>query len=112
MSHIVILGAGASRAAFPHGDKEGRRLPVMADLVEILDLGPLLSRNHVTSEEAQNFESVFADLYEKDPEAPLLLEIESRLRDYFCALTLPETATLYDRLILSLQPRDIIATFN
>ena len=29
--HLVVLGAGASRAAFPDGDKNGKRLPLMAD---------------------------------------------------------------------------------
>jgi hypothetical protein len=28
-SHVVILGAGASYAAFPDGDKNGRKLPLM-----------------------------------------------------------------------------------
>src|SRR5579859_4661418 len=36
--HVVILGAGASRAAFPDGDAKKRRLPLMADLIECLGL--------------------------------------------------------------------------
>ena len=32
MHHTVVLGAGASRAAFPDGDKNGKKLPVMAGL--------------------------------------------------------------------------------
>lgn len=35
--HVVILGAGASRAAFPYGNAKGRRLPVMADLADCVD---------------------------------------------------------------------------
>ena len=31
--HVVILGAGASLAAFPDGDKNGRKLPLMNDIV-------------------------------------------------------------------------------
>jgi hypothetical protein len=33
---VVILGAGASIAACPSGDANGRRLPVMIDFVEKL----------------------------------------------------------------------------
>ena len=32
--HLVILGAGASYAAFPNGDKNGRKLPLMNNIVE------------------------------------------------------------------------------
>jgi hypothetical protein len=41
-SHLVVLGAGASRAAFPKGDQNGKKLPLMADLVEVLQLEGLL----------------------------------------------------------------------
>jgi hypothetical protein len=36
--HVYILGAGASYAAFPRGEKTGRKLPLMNNLVEILQL--------------------------------------------------------------------------
>jgi hypothetical protein len=40
--HLVILGAGASLAAFPNGDRYGRQLPLMHDLISKLGLeGPL-----------------------------------------------------------------------
>jgi len=110
MSHVVILGAGASRAAFPTGDPNGNRLPVMADMVEVLHLGPLLSQYGPIT--VDNFELFFAELAAKDPECLLLREIEGRVREYFSSLRLPNTATIYDRLVLALQPRDIIATFN
>ena len=32
--HVVILGAGASYAAFPNGDMHGRKLPLMNNFVE------------------------------------------------------------------------------
>ena len=32
--HVVILGAGASLAAFPNGDANGIRLPLMLDFIE------------------------------------------------------------------------------
>jgi len=42
--HVLILGAGASIAALPNGDKHGRWLPSMDNFVEILDLSGLLSK--------------------------------------------------------------------
>ena len=40
--HVVILGAGASLAAFRNGDRNGNTLPLMDDLIDVLDLRPLL----------------------------------------------------------------------
>jgi hypothetical protein len=40
--HVVILGAGASLAAFPNGDKHGRKLPLMWNIVDVVGLSPLL----------------------------------------------------------------------
>lgn len=111
MSHVVILGAGASRAAFPDGDRTGRKLPVMADLAELLDLAPLI-RRHGFSDAVADFETLFSSLYECDPHSALVAQSEDRIREYFSALELPDTCTIYDRLVLALQPRDVIATFN
>ena len=37
--HVVLLGAGASYAAFPNGDKNGRKLPLLKDFVQVIGLG-------------------------------------------------------------------------
>ncbi len=42
--HVVLLGAGASRAAFPTGDVSGKRLPVMDDLVQTIGIAPLFEK--------------------------------------------------------------------
>ena len=42
--HVVLLGAGASRAAFPNGDRSGRRIPLMNDLVKVVGLSPLIKQ--------------------------------------------------------------------
>ena len=34
--HVVLLGAGASKAAMPNGDKNGRAIPLMDELPKIL----------------------------------------------------------------------------
>ena len=43
--HVVILGAGASRAACPDGDKNGEILPLMDDFIEVLELDNLKELN-------------------------------------------------------------------
>lgn len=109
--HIVILGAGASVAAFPSGDVNGRKLPTMDNLVEILDLERLLKRGGVEYKSI-NFEDIYSRLYESNPNLPLLKEIEEVVYNYFESLQLPDVPTLYDHLLLSLRPKDIVATFN
>ena len=57
--HVVVVGAGGSRAACANGDKNGRRLPVMADLSDIVGLGPLLENAGFAAETALNFEALY-----------------------------------------------------
>ncbi len=104
--HIVILGAGASVSAFPHGDINGKRLPTMDSLIDMLDLEPVLKRGGVT-DTRRNFESIYSELYEVGPELPILREIgrlfdvisHSRDRAIFmlmlrCGLRVKEVADL------------------
>jgi hypothetical protein len=51
-------------------------------------------------------------LYEKDPRAPFLKKIEEIIYTYFDSLKLPKLPTIYDHLLISLRPKDIVATFN
>jgi len=109
--HVVILGAGASVAAFPDGDANGAILPTMDNLIEVLGLEPLLERAGVRDQH-RNFETVYSELYEYDSGSPFLKEIEGAVYDYFKNLKLPEGPTLYDYLLMSLRPKDLVATFN
>lgn len=104
--HVVVLGAGASRAAFPNGDGNGKRLPIMNDLVETLELSDMLEDNGINPK--QNFELLYSNLTDEI----LLSNLESKISDYFSALYLPNIATDYDRLVLSLREKDAIFTFN
>lgn len=109
--HVVILGAGASRAAFPNGDKQGRKLPILNELIEVVGLeGELKSLGIKTS--VQDFEATYDQLSRTMPKAAGLRQIREKTYAYFASLELPYELTLYDRLILSLRPKDIIATFN
>ncbi|MBI1898622.1 MAG: hypothetical protein HYS04_19125 [Acidobacteria bacterium] len=109
--HIVIVGAGGSRAACPTGDKNGRHLPVMADLVDTVGLRPLIENAGVQSH-TDDFEALYNDLATSGKHDNLMADIESIIRDYFQQLRIPDTATVYDYLLLSLRPKDLVATFN
>ena len=110
--HIVLLGAGASRAAFPMGDGGGRRLPVMNDLIEVVGLDPLLPKSSVDASSASNFELIYSKLLGNPSNHKKVQAIEHCIDTYFMALSLPPRATIYDRLVLSLRPKDAIFTFN
>lgn len=105
--HVVILGAGASRAACPRGDATGKPLPVMNDFVELLDLAqdfPQLV--------GRNFEEVYSELALDPNLADVCRRLETRVHEYFSSLELPQQPNIYDHLVLSLRPKDVIATFN
>ena len=109
--HIVLLGAGASKAAFPNGDANGYALPLMNDLVKVLELESILARNEVTCA-GKNFERIFSELQFSGLKPDLVQIIEEKISNYFKKLSLPNCPTIYDHLVLSLRPKDLIATFN
>ena len=84
--HVVLLGAGASRAACANGDKNGKTLPLMHDFIDVVGLNPLLGSLNLNTN--QNFEDVFSDLYEKG-ETDKIVQIETLVEDYFDHLELP-----------------------
>jgi hypothetical protein len=90
--------------------QNGKRVPVMNELVECLELGNLLRANGFTVD--KDFESLYDELETTGRCSSLKAEIESRVRSYFESLVLPPTPTLYDLLLLSLRENDLIATFN
>ncbi len=109
--HVVILGAGASRQSCPDVDGCGRALPIMRDLVNVVGLGPILAKYRVDSDD-EDFEKIYSRLAEQSQFNDCREALEKRVRDYFSALRLPDHPTIYDHLVLSLRPRDVIATFN
>lgn len=108
--HVVILGAGASLAAFPTGDARGRRLPLMNNVVDVLGLRSLVE--DAGHDASQNFESLYSTLFDADSNSELLKTIETAVVNYFRSLVLPSHPTLYDILLLSLREKDVILTFN
>lgn len=109
--HLVILGAGASLAAFPAGDSNGKRLPLMKTFVDVVGLTDMLKAAGV-SEPYDDFEAIYSDIAVDPNHQALKEEIEGHVVSYFSSLELPDEPTLYDHLVLSLRPKDVIATFN
>ena len=109
--HVVLLGAGASRAALPNGDANGKLLPLMNDLIDLLDLQGLLEKTDIRYSD-RNFEDVYAEIYSNESLTMIRHELEIRIYEYCDSLSLPSEATIYDYLVLSLRKKDLIATFN
>jgi|SRR5690554_4033165 len=110
--HVVILGAGASIAStFRNPEMNGKQLPSMDNFIEVVGLQDVVSAVPEKLR-AKNFEQLYSNLHEDNPESDEIKEIESRVQEYFGDMRLPEEPTIYDHLVLSLRPRDLIATFN
>ncbi|MFV0376337.1 MAG: hypothetical protein ACK5JD_03440 [Mangrovibacterium sp.] len=109
--HVVILGAGASLAAQPNGDKYGRKLPTLKNIVEITGIESNL-KNLGVNLPVDDFEDVFDTLQKEQSENPNFIEIKEIIYDYFSNIMIPDELTLYDKLVLSLRETDLIATFN
>ncbi len=60
----------------------------------------------------KEFEEVYSLLSQDAKYSAVLRELEKAVFDYFSALHLPRTPTIYDVLLLSLRQKDVIATFN
>jgi hypothetical protein len=109
--HVVLLGAGASRAAFLKGDRNGRILPLMNELPDVLGVNwnKLVTTSRVPE---GDFESQYSWLKSQVKYAEELATVELRIKQYFEAMELPDHPTIYDYLVLGLRSSDVIGTFN
>ena len=78
----------------------------MNDLVETLQLTALL--NHAGINSAQNFRTIYFNIKDET----LRNTQKKEINKYFSALSLPESATNYETLLLLLREKDAIFTFN
>jgi hypothetical protein len=109
---VVVLGAGASIAStIRNPELSGKQLPSMDNFIEVVGLQDIVDSID-ESLKAQNFEILYSNLHENNPDSDEINEIEKRVIDYFKDMKLPDEPTIYDYLVLSLRPRDLIATFN
>jgi hypothetical protein len=74
-------------------------------------LGPILHKSGISGN-FSDFESVYDDVASSGKYPKIVKEIKNRVYEYFSHFSLPEEATLYDYLVLSLRKKDLIATFN
>lgn len=109
--HLVILGAGATMATIPNGDKNGRKSAVMDNFIEELGLQSIIQNICLTTK-SNNLEDIYSELSEKQEYVQERKELEKAIRNHFESLKLPDSPTIYDLLVLSLRRKDCIASFN
>lgn len=113
--HVVILGAGATVAAIPFGDKNGKVTSCMDGFIDKLGLTKIIEDLSLDCQ-SSNLEDLFSEIDEKSKYDNKYKEVKNTLEkyifDYFASLELPESPTVYDFLLLSLRPKDLIASFN
>jgi hypothetical protein len=110
--HVVILGTGAIIASsYRNSELHGKKLPSMENFIDLVCLNDIVQTlpKHLL---AQNFEELNSKLHKDNPQSDKILEIERKIYDYFKDMQLPNEPTIYDYLVLSLRPKDLIATFN
>ena len=109
--HVVIVGAGASIAACKT-DKNGREVPLLKNIHNILRLTDELEKYNFSNEQMGDFEKLFSDIYGRDEYKDLQEKLEFEVCHYFSDLKIPDEPTLYDYLVLSLTEKDAIISFN
>lgn len=113
--HVVILGAGASCAAIPSGDKYGRKISTMSGFIDKLGLNEIISKVSIYTK-SDNLEDIYMELDERSKNEPdcsaVKNQLEKVIRSYMSEFELPDEPTIYDFLVMSLTSKDLIATFN
>lgn len=113
--HVVILGAGASCAAIPHGDKNGKKISAMNGFIDQLGLRSVLDRVELFTQ-SSNLEDIYMELDQRSHVEPecnkVKLELDRAIRRFMSEFELPDELNIYDFLVLSLTSKDLIATFN
>lgn len=97
--HVVILGAGASCAAIPNGDKHGKKISAMSGFIEKLGLSSVISKVDIRTS-SDNLEDIYMELDERSKADPLCQEVKEELEkiiwEYMSDYQLPDTPTIYD----------------
>ena len=110
--HVVLLGAGASIASnLRNPEPGGKQLPSMENFIEVVGLQDIVESLPVGLRHS-NFEALYSAMHQADPVSAGIQEIQARVRRYFEEMEMPDEPTIYDYLVLSLRPKDLIATFN
>ena len=84
----------------------------MNDLVDIVGLQQEIEDTGESFKNGDNFESIYSrlDSGSEPKHERAKKNIEKKIEEYFSALHLPDHATIYDHLLLSLQGGDAVFT--
>lgn len=108
--HVVLLGAGASVAAIPRGDKNGMKTSVMDGFLEKLGMSEVIADLNLVTKSG-NLEDIYSEISERDEYADVRGELDTRIRNYFSEFEIPDEPTVYDFLILSLRKKETVTNF-
>ncbi len=109
--HVVLMGAGASVATIPNGDKNGMRTSVMDGFIEKLGMSEIIANLNLETS-SNNLEDIYAEIASKPEYEGVRIKLDKSIRDYFSSFEIPDAPTVYDYLLLSLREKDLVATFN
>ena len=80
--HVVIIGAGASVAAIPNGDKNGLKTSVMDGFLKKLGMEETIKNLNLDTK-SENLEDIYSELFEKDEYADIRNKLDEEIRKYF-----------------------------
>ena len=63
--HVVLLGAGASVATIPNGDKNGKKISAMKGFIDKLGMRPVISSINIQTT-SDNLEDIYMEMYERN----------------------------------------------
>lgn len=109
--HVVILGAGATMAAIPNGDKNGRKSSAMNGFIKSLGMTEILKEVSLQTS-SNNLEDIYSELHHRPECDAIRQDLDRRIREYFSELEIPDEPNIYDLLLLALRKKDLVATFN
>jgi hypothetical protein len=110
--HVVILGAGASIATIPNGDKKGKKISCMDNFIENLGMTDIISSVNLKTT-SKNLEDIYSELHAGGSKyKDIRIDLENKIRSYFNNFIIPDNPIIYDFLLLSLRKKDLVATFN
>ena len=86
--HVFILGAGATIAAIPNGDRNGLKCSVMNNFLEELDLSHILSGVELKTT-STNLEDIYSELDTMSEYSSVKDELENKIIQKFSQYELP-----------------------
>ena len=80
--HLFILGAGATKATIPNGDKYGRQSPVMENFMQEIGIDGLLDGVKLKTK-SNNIEAIYSELASKPEYTDVVRQIEDGIVEVY-----------------------------